>query len=366
MPTINKNLQALSESEIEDISIKYLMGWHDLEKLYGFRVKGLNHRRRDMGLRELNKEWSNEYRVNYIQSHFSQNEIHASLFDYVLNHRVGETRWTGIEVLDCRFGREYAKLFKILLGNHEYRKLSELCRVSKLMETQNMNGGVGLANPIAKERMINTNLQRYGMKNPMQRDDVVLVSPFVDVNVRKKAMNTKARRVVDMMVEFKKTGDVSVLNMSQPKCIVFTALIGKFGRDDVFYSYGVHPYDERYPFNCDFYIRSLDLFIELNNHYSHGNHWYDVNNHDDQLRVSHLLQSSSKKSREAVHVWTEVDVRKREKAKSSGIRYLVFWDSFYCQVDKKRYPRLMDFYEWFDEFDCNYDVFINAHPENTY
>lgn len=366
MPTVNKALQSLSVDEIEKISIKYLMGWHDLLKDYGFRVKGLNHRRRDLGLQELTKEWSNEYRIEYIQSHFSYAEIKSAVFDYVLHNRVADTRWTGIEILDCRFGREYAKLFKVLLGNQEYRKLSEMCRVSKLMETQCMNGGMGLANPVARAHAVNTNLQKYGVENPMQRDDVSIILPFVDDVVRDKAKTTKAKHISDMMVEFKKSGDVSVLKMSQPECIVFKSLVDRFGKDDVFYSYGVHPYDKRYPFNCDFYIKSLDLFIELNTHYGHGKHWYDANNHDDKLRVQHLLQSKSKKSRDAVRVWTEVDVDKRRTAAKSGIKYLVFWDSSYYQVDKQRYPRLLDFCMWFVDFDCDYDSFVLAHPENTY
>lgn len=368
MATVNKKLQVLTVSEIETISIKYLMGWHDLCKWYGFRVKGLNHRRRDLGLSALTKEWSDEYRIDYIRSHFTQNEIHAALFDYVSHHRMGDIRWTGIEVLNCRFGREYARLFKILLGSHEYRKLSELCRVSKLMETQNMRGGMGLANPIAKVHMINTNLQRYGVSNPMQRSDLSIVSPFTNSDVRKKACNTRAMKVRDAMVEFKKTGVLNekAARISESEFIVFRDLLHKFGQDDVFYSYGIHPYDARYPFNCDFYIKSLDLFIEMNTHYSHGKHWYDSNNHDDQLRVEHLLASKSAKCHDAIHVWTETDVEKRNKARQSGIRYLVFWDGSYSQIDKKRYPRLSDFYEWFDGFNCDYERFIQAHPENTY
>lgn len=367
MATINYKLQSLTVEEINDVSIKYLMGWHDLEKLYGFRVKGLNHRRRDLGLPELTKEWSNEYRVNYITTHFSYSQIHAAIFDYVFHNRVGDTRWVGIEILDCRFGREYAKIFKQLLGNKEYRKLSEMCRVSKLMETQNMNGGVGLANPVARAHAVCTNLKKYGVENPMQRKDITVVSPFTDSNIRIKAMNTKSGRIRDAMVEFKNTGvwtDKALV--SKPEKIVFQLLLSRFGKSDVFYSYGLHPYDERYPYNCDFYIKSLDLFIELNTHYGHGKHWYDENNHDDVLRVKHLMQSKSKKCHDAVHVWTELDVEKRKTAANSGIRYLVFWDSSYYQENKVRYPRLSDFYEWFYDFDCDYDAFIVEHPENTY
>lgn len=368
MPTVNKALEALTVEQIDSISIEYLMGWHDLEKKYGFRVKGLNRRRRELGLRELTKEWSNEYRIDYIKSHFTDGEIHAAIFDYCLKNRVNNTRWVGIELLDCRFGREYAKLFKRLLGSSRYRKLSEICRVSKVMTTQHMYGGVGLSNPITKALAMNTNLQRYGVVNPMQRKDVEITSPFSDAEVQKKSIDTKALRVRDAMVKFKTSGvlDEKALRISQVEVIVIHELINRFGKDDVFYSYGVHPFDVRYPFNCDFYIKSLDLFIEMHTHYSHGKHWYDANDHDDKLRVEHLLSSTSKKSRESVRTWTEVDVMKRQKAMESGLNYLVFWDDTYCQIDKKRYPNLRDFYLWLVDYDCDYVSFIRDHPENTY
>ena len=368
MKTINKALQNLTEEQIYQISEEYLLGWQDLEKKYHFRVKGLNHRREDLGLPVLTKDWSLTYRIDYVRAHFSYDEIHRQIFEYSAEHRVGDTRWTGIELFGCRFGREYAKAFKELLGNKEYRKLSEMCRVSKVTETQELSGGYGLANPITRTKALKTCLQRYGVSNPMQQKDNSVVSPFVQESVRMKAADTKAERISQLMEEYKRTGklDEKSLRMSVAEVIVFDLLIQRFGADDVFYSYGLHPYDVRYPFNCDFYIKSLDLFIELNIHYSHGKHWFDETNHDDQLRVKHLLQSSSKKSHDAVHVWTETDVRKRECARKACLNYLVFWDSAYGQINHVRYPKLRDFYEWFNDFVCDTDSFLKCHPENTY
>ena len=51
-------------------------------------------------------------------------------------------------------------------------------------------------------------------------------------------------------------------NSSKIETIYKNKLIEKFGIEDVIYQY----MDERYPFNCDFYIKSLDLFIEINSH----------------------------------------------------------------------------------------------------
>lgn len=51
------------------------------------------------------------------------------------------------------------------------------------------------------------------------------------------------------------------INTSRPENCVYEKLTTAFKNDVVrYYS------DERYPFECDFYIKSLDLFIECNFH----------------------------------------------------------------------------------------------------
>ena len=41
--------------------------------------------------------------------------------------------------------------------------------------------------------------------------------------------------------------------------------------------------DDRYPFACDFYIPSLDLFIECNYHWTHGGKPYEGTEDDKQI-----------------------------------------------------------------------------------
>lgn len=380
MATWNKQLESLSLDEINKISERYLMGWHDLSE-YGFRVKGLNKKRREHGLDELTKDWSLDYRIRYIQSHYTWQEIDDAIADYLKNNRVADTRWSGIELLDCRFGREYAKAFKLLLGNPRYRKLSEQYRREKLVTTQtSLYGGVGLANDDALAKAQATNLKKYGSKNVMQNEKVKESlantnqlryggrSPFSSKEVQQKAKRTKIENVEKAMLDYKEQGIINnaVFKQSPYELIVFYELIQRFGKQDVWYQYGLHPYDKRYPYHCDFYIKSLDLFIEINAHYSHGKHWFDANNHEDVARRNHLLSSNSRRSQRAVKIWCESDVEKRAKAKASGIRYLVFWDGSQRRENHKRVPNLTDFYEWLIGYDADYDQFIKDHPENTY
>ena len=95
-----------------------------------------------------------------------------------------------------------------------------------------------------------------------------------------------------------------------------------------------------YPFKCDFYVKSLDLYIEYNGHWTHNNHFYDKNNKIDIDALNRWIEKSkySKYYEIAVKVWSQRDVLKNETAISNNINYIVFWDY-----------NLLDFKKWISE-----------------
>lgn len=365
MVTVNKALQALSVDDVNVLSDRFLRGWRELSK-FGFRLAGFNHKRMSLGLDALTYAESDKYRIDYIQANYSYDQIYSTISDYLSAHRVDKCRYTGIELFDCYFGAEYARLFKRLLGSKAYRYLSEQTRCAKLMQTQiDLYGGVGLASEKAIDSYRNTCLNKYGVNNVMQSKQVLnkLVSPFANSDVREKSLQS---RIVNSRIALNESDTHNGLLLQSPhERIVFALLVERFGYSDVIYQYGRYPFDARYPFSCDFYLKNEDIFIELNGHYSHGNHWYDATNTADVMRRIQLQSSQSKHSRSAVKTWCDIDVIKRNKAKSSGIKYLVFWNGNNHFVNKHRIPRLRDFYMWFYDYDCDYESFIRDHSENT-
>lgn len=86
-----------------------------------------------------------------------------------------------------------------------------------------------------------------------------------------------------------------------------------FGKEDIIRQY----FDERYPFNCDFYIKSKDLFIEYQGHPSHG---YCPFNKDDKECIEFLNKQTIDMT-----TWTIRDIKKINVARNSGIRLVLIY-----------------------------------------
>lgn len=122
---------------------------------------------------------------------------------------------------------------------------------------------------------------------------------------------------------------------SKPEEIMYQELCNVFGKSDIDRWYNK---DVRYPFHVDFYIKSLDLFIELNATWLHGKHWFNPNDKGDINRLNVYVDKVKMGKmfyQSAIDVWTKRDVLKRETAKKNHLKYMVFWNQ-----------DLSDFYQW--------------------
>lgn len=87
---------------------------------------------------------------------------------------------------------------------------------------------------------------------------------------------------------------------------------------------------KEYPFNCDFYIPELNLYIEYQGTWSHGRRPFDLNDADcintlnkwkDRLKQ---LGPSSRYA-DAIKVWTVRDPLKRKTAKDNKLNWIEFF-----------------------------------------
>jgi hypothetical protein len=221
------------------------------------------------------------------------------------------------------------------------KKVEETClkrygkkHISQVEEIQNK----------AKQTM----LQRFGVENPMQSDDIKqkaqstnlvkygVKNPLQNPHVRHKALQTMVYKFgtqypyqnADIMrTMLDKKRENGTFNASKAEESLYEMLCDKFGQDDVIRQHISH----EYPFRCDFYITSRNMYIELNAFCSHGGHWFDACNQDDIKRLEVLRQLSSVKHsdfyKNIIKNWCEKDVLKREIARSQKLNYVVFWET---------------------------------------
>ena len=114
-------------------------------------------------------------------------------------------------------------------------------------------------------------------------------------------------------------------NKSKPEEDAFQKLTIAFGNSNVIRQYKC----DRYPFNCDFYIKSLDIFIECNYFWQHGKHPFNPNCKDDLDIVKKWKFKSNEHNayERAIYVWTQLDVKKQQIANDNKLFYKAFYST---------------------------------------
>ena len=196
-----------------------------------------------------------------------------------------------------KYGVEHHNQTQEARENIRNKKLSE--ETQKLYEKTCLERygvtNVNLSGEIMEKRR-NTLLDRYGVENPLQNHDI-----------KKKQLES-----------LKENGSYAKSKIEED---VYSWLINKYGEENVIRQY----WDERYPFNCDFYIKSEDLFIEVNNHPSHGDHPYDEKSEEDRLLLESLIEKGDDWSMMIVDVWSVRDPKKFMCAKKNNLNYKVIY-----------------------------------------
>ena len=169
-----------------------------------------------------------------------------------------------------------------------------------------------------KDKIKNTCLEKYGVENPMQTQYYKnLISSILSSNeIQEKIYNTKLLN--------------NSFNISYQEDVCFDLLKEK-------YSDCIRQYkSELYPFNCDFYIPSLDLYIEYNGSHYHHYHPFDINDDNDINELNRLKEKAEnsnahkngKKSQydNVIYTWTILDLKKRNIAQQNNLNYIEFWN----------------------------------------
>ncbi len=210
-------------------------------------------------------------------------------------------------------------------------------------------GGYTMQSKILSEKVKQTNLEKYGCENVFAAEEIkdkikdTCISKYGTNNYiqckegRKKAsIISKAVNEKRKLTNLKKYGSYYLLNNDK----IQRKRLNTLKKNHTFNSSKIeqqfkkyleqnYPNDfeyqyksELYPFNCDFYIKSLDLYIEINGSWTHGGHPFNENNQDDINKLNEMKSKNSEYYQNAINTWTIRDVNKRNIAKENNLNYL--------------------------------------------
>lgn len=144
-----------------------------------------------------------------------------------------------------------------------------------------------------KDKIKSTTLKRYGVIHNMQLN-----------SVKEKVIKTKRKN--------------NSFNTSKPEQKIKLLLETKFSKVEYQYQ------SKEYPFCCDFYIPELNLYIEYQGHWTHGNKSY-TGTLEDLQKLKNWQDKNTKFYKHAIEVWTTRDPLKREIARKNKLNWIEFF-----------------------------------------
>lgn len=155
-----------------------------------------------------------------------------------------------------------------------------------------------------------TCMEKYGVPYYSQTDDFKRIQSkrMSDLKVKKQICAVRLKN--------------HTFKSSLPEDNLYELLCMCFDASDIERQY----ISDEYPFACDFYIKSRNMYIELNASWTHGCHWYDMSSNNDVRILNEWRGKNTAYYDNAISTWIQRDVKKRCLAEIHNLNYVVFWD----------------------------------------
>lgn len=217
--------------------------------------------------------------------------------------------------------------------------------LNKCIQTLKSKYGEEINNPmdldIVKDKIKNTCLQKYGVdwytktKECVEKTKQTLlkrygVDSYSKTKEWKEHIQSIEYQIQRKQREYHTKKKNKSFNNSKEENLCYKIIKEK-------YSDTIHQFrdNKRYPFNCDIYIPSLDLFIEYQGSEFHGTKPYEGTEEDLQKiklwkeRGDKICKDENKTNSryyEMIKIWTIKDPLKRKTAKDNKLNYIEFWN----------------------------------------
>ena len=193
-------------------------------------------------------------------------------------------------------------------------------------------------NSIFREHYKQTCLEKYGTEHPFQNESIkeryrhtCLEKYGVDSSNKAECVKSKLKYKANSKETRDKSYHTKKLNHTFNSSSIEEHFKNYLESKNI--SYKTQYKSEKYPFCCDFYLDDLDLYIEIQGNWTHGNEPYNESNpsHQEILESWKSKSETHKYYKNAIQTWTIRDVHKRTTAKKNQLRYL---EIFSCKIDE--------------------------------
>ena len=186
---------------------------------------------------------------------------------------------------------------------------------------------------IIKEKIKQTNIQKYGVDNPLKNKEIR--EKIKQTNIQKYGVDNPLK---NKEIWKKSQDNRQISSKSKLENNFLNYLKLKYESDDIITQYK----SKEYPYYCDFYIKSINLYIEIQGHWTHNDHPFDINNLNDQLIMDiwRTKSLSDKYYKNALNTWTIKDVEKRNTAIQNNLNYL----EIFGKTDLNKYIDIFENY----------------------
>ena len=222
----------------------------------------------------------------------------------------------------------------------------------------------GVDNPSKSEeirrKIKNTNLEKYGytcaMNSPEIKEQIKqknLKNLGVEWPGQSEICREKAKKTLKEKYGYENSQQVPEIKMKtyhtkKKKGLIWKSKEEEMIRDILLEEYHdliYHHWSNQYPHICDYYIPSLDLYIELQ---SHGSHYRRLfrNTKEDQEELTIIREKSLKEDfyQDVEIIWTIKDVEKYNDTVKNNLNFLSIypkwsseWRKYYNHKDQEEY-----------------------------
>ncbi len=172
-------------------------------------------------------------------------------------------------------------------------------------------------NPSVQMKKEETCMKNFGVKSPSHSKKIrkkqiqTLIKNFGCINPsQSETIKNKKRATMKKNNSYNKSKEEEYINK---------ILCEKFGEVKRQYVSKV------YPFACDFYIPSLNLYIEYQGYWAHGNEPYNKNNIEHQKILQNWTNNTHPQYKNAIKTWTTKDPLKRNTARKNNLNWIEFF-----------------------------------------